>query len=134
MDRKFYPLGAAVVASTVAGPIFVIVAAFAETILLVPQPIGVSADEAAAFFVILLTAEIVGFFLAIVPNLIGTSLLSGAAGHNQTARMPETWVGAGAASGALLAAAVGAAGITAFALIATSASCAAICRALVRLD
>jgi len=117
-------------ASLTAGPVFFVSTALAATYLQLPRPVIVDPAAIVALIVMLVPLILVGFFLSIMPNLIGSSLLLVVGAAIPAARARPVWIATGALSGAAIA------GLTdmlaepayAFGLILTSASCAAICR------
>lgn len=129
------PGHAAIIASTAAGPAFVLSLAAAWLYLQVPRPIPFEFDPVdlvGSGIGFMVMATIFGFLLALLPNLAGAALMAALAETNEMARDPIAWTAAGLLAGAGIAALTGGFednGPTAFAVIATSAICARICRA-----
>jgi hypothetical protein len=131
MSNHSAPIGV-LLASLAAGPVFLISNVLARAYLELPRPVPVAAETLIQLLAALLIALAIGFFLALIPNIVGTGLMKllGARWHG--ARAPACWVVAGAASGAALAQLSGAFSQgpdLAFALVATSVICARISRA-----
>jgi hypothetical protein len=124
------PLAAAITASLPAGPLFVLSYAAAFAYGQLPAPIVVDAPSLVGLALLLIPATIVGFFIGFALNLVGATIMSALAKHSETAREPVVWIAAGAGAGALLAYLfdVFTPEGPGFALIATSAACAAFCR------
>ena len=119
----------ALIASLVAGPVFLLSLIAAAAYLTLPQPISLDASVAIAIPMALIPATIVGFVLAFVPNLLGSAVMAWIAETHQAARDPLAWAAAGALSGAGLAASFSSLQSPGgFATIVTSAVCARICR------
>jgi hypothetical protein len=119
------------VACLVAGPTFATTFALADLYLKLPQPIIVSPLEMRQFLAILAAATAFGAMIAVVPAGLGMLMMSGLGDLLPAARTPLAWTLAGAASGYGLAMLTGAwpdLPPAAFALVATSALCARICR------
>lgn len=100
MDRGSYTAGA-MWASVAAGPAFC--ASMALTAWASADPttygIGIDSNGAGGVFLIVLAATVFGFFIAVVPNIIGSWFMHGLGIGNIAARLPVAWalVGAGAA-------------------------------------
>jgi hypothetical protein len=134
MKTKGSPGYAAIVASSAAGPIFLISLFAAILYLQTPSAIPFGVGEAAALAAgsaLLVPAFLVGFFLALLPNLVGASVMAALAETVEEARAPVAWVAAGALGGAgiaVLSSGFGSDPPIAFALIVTGGLCAGICR------
>lgn len=126
--RAGSPLPAVTAASIVAGPLFLTSAAVASLYLELPKTIVVGPEQFTWFLLTLVPSLLFAFLPAFVLNLIGSSLMIGLTGMGRSALPPEAWLAAGAAIGSGVAASFGAGPEIAFALVATSALCAWICR------
>lgn len=120
-----------IVASIAAGPVFV--ASFAAALLYAQVPHAIPVEIGFADLgVVAFMAPIVvvaGFLLSLIPNLVGAAAMTAISGRHPLGRAPLLWVLAGGAIGGLLAWLMQIPdGPTAFALVATSALCARICR------
>ena len=136
--RKQSAWGPAAVASIAAGPIYVVALTFSGVFQLAGQD-PYWRPQILEMLSLLLPSFIVGFLLAIVPNLLGTMAMTALSRRSDEARHPAAWVAAGAFSGAALAFLFGARfdpdGLGAIsALAVTGGACAGICRLRVRLD
>ncbi len=123
---------AAIIASTAAGPLFLLSLTGAMLYLQLPEPIPVDPNALLGIGAALVPAFVVGFLLAFLPNLLGASLMATLAELHEGARTPFAWTAAGALAGTGIAAAFtdfSGDWSSAFALILTSAVCARICRA-----
>ena len=137
MASSYVRLTPPLLASVSAGPLFLIFSVAAALYVRLPQPVSVSATDVSPFVGILVLAVIVGAILALLPILLGTLLMRALADRFALAAEPEIWWLTGAAAGAGLAFAFGAwpqSPETAFAVIATSAVCAGICRTGLELE
>lgn len=123
-------LTAPLIAAASAGPLFVAAASAADLYLRVPQPVTVGAGEVAQFIAILLPAFLVGGIVGLVPIMLGTLVMTALAERFELARQREIWWLTGGAIGGALAFAFASPEVpqAAFALVATSAICAGICR------
>jgi hypothetical protein len=122
--------GAALAASLVAGPVFLLSLIAATIYVTLPDPVPLDPSTVFGIVLALIPATIVGFVLAFAPNLLGSAVMAGFAEAHEAVRDPFVWVGAGALAGTGLAALF--AEIQSpggFATIVTSAVCARICRA-----
>ena len=121
---------AALIAAAVAGPLFVLSVAAAELYLRLPQPIVIRDEEFVQFVAILPPAFLVGGVIGLVPIFLGTAVMGALADRFEAARSPLAWAAAGALCGAglVLLFASWSDHSIAFALVATSTVCAAICR------
>lgn len=127
---------APLLASLFAGPVFLAAAGAAELYLRLPATITITEADFVGFVTMLVPAFFVGFILSFLPNMVGTLAMAWAAQRSELARWPFAWLAAGAAAGALIAAAVGLnpeASAT-FGLVFTSAMCAGLCRSFVSVD
>lgn len=93
--RNGSPLAAALLASAVAGPLFVALFGAAAAYLQLPRPITID-PAAIAIVLIVMPALFVGFALAFVPTLIGSMALGALADRGEVFRLPEIWMIAGA--------------------------------------
>jgi hypothetical protein len=124
--------GPALLASLVAGPIYVVSFALSEYCRQIPQSVSITFESAPFVVVTLVFSVIGGFFLSILPNLLGAGMMAHAADASESAQSPLAWVGAGAVIGALIALPFSWIGeridpLTMFPLVATSAACAGLC-------
>lgn len=121
---------AAIPAAAAAGPLFMIGISAAHLYGGLPRPIVVAPEEFLLFAFSLVPAALIGFVIAYLPILVGTLLMRALSERSAFAREPIVWMGAGAALVAaiimLIDAEIGGAG--SFALIATGAACAGLCR------
>lgn len=117
-------------ASLAAGPIFLASAGLAFAYLELPRPVVVDPAQMVPGLLSFIPAIIVGFILAIVPNLAGSYLMHFTGRAFPATRPRLIWFGTGALVGAAIAGSTGAFAepAYAFALILTSACCARICR------
>lgn len=125
------PLIAALLASAVAGPLFAALLGLAAVYLQLPRPITIDPAVAGIAVLIAFPALFVGFALAFVPTLIGSMMLSAIADRDEHFRLPELWMVVGGLAGTGLAWLAGLRGgepAIIFALVATSAICAGLCR------
>ncbi|HST37278.1 MAG TPA: hypothetical protein VLK25_11695 [Allosphingosinicella sp.] len=124
------PVGAAVPASLVAGPVFVLSYAASLVYARLPHPIVVDPETLLGLATILLPATIVGFMIGYCVNIVGALIMAALSNHIRLVREPPAWVAAGAAIGGSIAFLLDGYGRDgpAFALIATSAICAGLCR------
>jgi len=123
---------AAIIASTAAGPLFLLSLTGATLYLRMPEPIPVDPSALLGIAAMLVPAFVIGFVLAFVPNLLGASAMATLAERRDAARAPFAWTAAGALAGTGIAALFADFNddrSVAFALILTSAACARICRA-----
>jgi hypothetical protein len=118
-----------VAAACAAGPIFLLSSAVAALYLELPRPVVLEVRELVAFLPMLLAAAFAGFIPAFILNWLGAALMTALARLGGPARGRSGWILAGAGIGGLMAATLGADGAGGFALVVTSAACAAICRA-----
>ena len=88
-----------VIASLLAGPVFVTSCALASLYLKLPKPVVVSGSEFGLFLVLLGPALIAGFLLAFVPVAIGTAALVALGERSPAFRSPGMWSAVGAAIG-----------------------------------
>jgi hypothetical protein len=134
MRSKGSPGYAAIVASAAAGPIFLVSLFAAILYLQMPSAIPFGAGEAAALLwasALLVPSFVIGFFLALLPNLVGASAMATLAESVEEARAPIAWVAAGALGGAgiaVLTSGFGSDPPIAFALVVTGGLCAGLCR------
>lgn len=131
MSSSRLRLGAPLAAAAAAGPVFVAISTAAALYLQSPQPVTVTETDVVQFVALLLLAIPVGAILGLVPTMLGMLMMSALADRFVLAGEPEIWCLAGAAAGVGLAVAFGAwphLPEAAFALVATSAICAGICR------
>lgn len=121
---------AAIPAAAAAGPLYIASAAAAHLYGQVPRPVVVTLPEFLMFAFSLVPAALIGFVIAYLPILVGTLLMRALSEQSAFAREPIVWMGAGAALVAavmlLIDAEIG--GVGSFALIATAAACAGLCR------
>ena len=100
MNRGNYMAGA-MYASIAAGPAFLASLALAAWATEAPTTLiaGANADVARGAVVSVFAAGLFGFFLSIVPNIVGSWFMHGLGIGNIAARLPVMWalVGAGAA-------------------------------------
>lgn len=133
------PVFAAFATSAAAGPMFVTFTALAYLYLQIPHTVAFGAEDLGTFVLMMVPAAIVGFILAFVPNLLGSAVMATIGESAEWGRSPLAWSLAGGLAGTGLVllfaprdglfADVGQeGGAAAFALIATSAICARICR------
>lgn len=133
------PVIAALIGSTPAGPSFLVFAAGAYLYGRLPQPVTVSGDEVSIFLSLFPPALIVGFAIAFLPNLIGTMLMAFVGESAAWARTRIAWTAGGALAGAgldMLFVSPREAWLhpeqadwaPIFALVATAAICARVCR------
>lgn len=126
------PFYNAIFPSAAAGPVFLLSLICAGAFSMVPQPIAIEPAYLVGFLAALVPAMIVGFLLSYLPNAIGTFILSSAGEMSEVAREPAVWIAIGGVVGWLLALLFGGipdGGIGTFALVATSAASAGLCRA-----
>ena len=132
MTTRGSPGYAAIVASAAAGPVFLASLGAAIFYLQMPRAIAVEELASAALgLAIVIPAFLVGFVLAIMPNVIGAAVMATLSESFGVAREPAIWVMAGGLAGAGIAALTSGFGPEppiGFALIVTGAVCAAICR------
>jgi hypothetical protein len=136
MTRSYSPLGGVAFASLAAGPIFTFSYTLAAFYLRLPDPVAISPGDLLPWFAVLILSVFVGAILAVVPNVIGCSMMAALAETGTAARTPEAWVAAGAAAGTGIAVVFGVDWPSEMfiALVATGAVCAGICRGLAALD
>ncbi|HEX4738329.1 MAG TPA: hypothetical protein VH331_12295 [Allosphingosinicella sp.] len=117
-------------ASLAAGPIFLTANAAAWMYLQIPKPIAIGPSDLLLFVGLCIPAAVFGCILSILPNLIGSGLMVAMGDALPAARSPEVWIVAGGLAGLGIAAAMSFAQSpsSGFALVATSAICARICR------
>ena len=117
-----------------AGPIFLLMLGLAQLCQLFPRAIEMpELGESFAALLLLPVAAIVGAIISSPANLIGGTAMGVLGEHHGWARPPIVWTLAGTALGIAITLAVTADNPqVAFALIATSAICARICRLWVR--
>lgn len=118
-------------ACLVAGPAFVWTNIIADAYLRLPRPIVASPHDIFGLLMFSLLAALFGFVIALLPTSLGTLLMHNLGERVEAARAPLAWILAGGTIGAGLAMLFGAfpdLPETAFALVATSALCARICR------
>jgi hypothetical protein len=131
MKRVGTTLGAALLGSSPAGPLFVTVLTAEMLYATLPDPLVIEAGGIVFFVIALFVSLIPGFLLAFVPNLLGAALMGRAGEVSETARTPLAWVAAGTGAGTMLAAlftGFSDGAPAAVALIVTSAGCARLCR------
>ena len=90
---------AALPASAVAGPVFVLSGVASLLYAQLPQPIAIRPEDVAGVMMILIPATVIGFLLAYIPNFVGSLIMEVVARHSETAREPILWVAAGALAG-----------------------------------
>jgi hypothetical protein len=135
MKRARSPLYSAIVPSAAAGPVFLLSLAATYAYGLVPRSIDVPLVYLPAFLLALVPATIIGFLLSYLPNAFGTFILSAAGEISEVGREPAVWLLVGAGLGFLIALLFDVApdnDIGTFALVATSAISAGLCRAQTR--
>ena len=122
-------------ASVSAGPLFFLGIGIGTLIADPAAPVSIYLDWQIGFAVPILAmaAAFFGAFIAFLPNLIGTALMTSIGNRHEAARSPRMWTLAGAVAGAVPMAASGAgmSGMQTVYLIAltfTGACCALICR------
>ena len=118
-------------ACLVAGPAFLTSTVLASHYLELPRPIVVAPEEVGTFLIMLIPALLVGFFLALVPVVIGTAALRSLGNDSLRFRSPWLWTATGAVTGATLALLLGLATVGqhfAFGLVVTSALCGLVSR------
>jgi len=133
MTRVRHVGSGAVLASLAAGPLFLAVAATGE--LLDGNPIVLTPNEVELIAGAIWLAMIFGWFVAIVPNLLGALLMGRLGRDNVVARLPVMWSLAGAAlgGGAIWLTWTGEDRVGASSqMAAVAALCALVCRARVR--
>ena len=122
------------IASLAAGPLFLLWSALAAIYRTVPKPVPLDfgPGEVAAALFLLFPAAVLGLFLSILPNFLGTLALTRLGEICRPARARVLWTGTGALIGCAGAACMGwlaePFATAGFALIATAATCASICR------
>ena len=127
--------GAALAASLVSGPVFLLSLTAALAYMTLPDPVPLEPSALFAVALALIPATIVGFVLAFVPNMLGAAMMAWIAEAHEAARDPLAWAAAGALLGTGLAAMfTGVLSPGGFATILTSAVCARICRAQFALE
>lgn len=99
MDRVRNIGGAAARASLAGGPLVAVMSGIG--ILLSGNPIHTSADQLAQLGGIIVMMTVVGWFVAIIPNLIGSIVLGWLGRFNVGMRMPVVWAMVGAAAAGL---------------------------------
>ena len=122
-------------ASVSAGPIFLLGMGIGTLIADPAAPVPIYLDWQIGFAVPILAmaAAFFGAFIAFLPNLIGTALMTSIGNRYEAARLPLIWMLAGALAGAapMVASGAGVSGMQPVYLIAltfTGACCALICR------
>ncbi|WP_114226401.1 MULTISPECIES: hypothetical protein [Sphingomonas] len=111
-------------ASTLAGPTFLVLLAFAGLVDSIPNAVDIWPRMFPFYFFTVVMSAGVGFLPAFVACLLGRHLLTAAARHLAWAALPEIWVVAGAALVAVPAWLAGAPPLLCFALGGTGAWCA----------
>lgn len=99
MDRRHYRWNGVLLGSITAGPIFLTAAMLADYYLKIPEAVTVNVGILPLLPVALLFASAIGFFIAILPAIVGTALLSAIARRFEAARQPIMWAVAGATIG-----------------------------------
>jgi hypothetical protein len=123
-------LGGAALAALACGPIFVFCYIAATVVLMMPHPVPVDLAALARLpLTLILSMMIFGTVLGVVPCFLGATLMGFLSNAVEEARLPETWVGCGAAIGLGLSILLFNASMpkARFALTATAACCAWIC-------
>jgi len=115
-------------ASLAAGAIFLPTLVLVYAYCLLPAAIPVPGQELLGALILLPLGCVFGFFLAILPNLIGSALLAALGDHVEAARLPAVWILTGALAGAVLGWLVDARDGGSTALAITGALNAALCR------
>jgi hypothetical protein len=129
MDQSARRIGAILLATAVAGPVFLICLVGATLWDFVPRPIPFEAMAILPFLLALFVAFFVGLIIAFVPVALGTVAMSALAERWDAARAMPAWAAAGAISGGGILFLLGQApGASAFALMATSMACAMVAR------
>ena len=122
-----------VIASLASGPLFVAANLLAVPLFVPNPPSGMGSWSLGLTVFLLLPVLLVGFLLGFVPNLVGALAMAALAERHASARPMVAWIAAGAMMGAAIGLAFGAdEPLSLFPVIATSAVCAAICRAVGR--
>ena len=121
------PLGATLIASLPAGPLFVTTGALELLYATVPAPISIDPVNLFAFVITLFVSLVPGFLLAFIPVFLGAAFMVRAGEISETARDPVSWVVAGTAAGAFIAFLIDAQ-MFAPPFIGTSGICAWFCR------
>ena len=122
-------------ATMLAGPVFITSIALASFFRMLPAPVVVSGQNILIYLALLIPSMIVGAFLAGLPNLIGTVALAALADTQDWARPLPVWMLTGAVIGMIITfvtAGPRSDPATMFALVATSAICAGLCRCFLR--
>ncbi len=135
MDRVRNVISAAALASIAGGPLLLVMMTIG--VLLSGDPVHVAPDQALQALTVIAMIGMVGWFVAIVPNLLGTAVLGWLGRFNIGMRMPAAWAIIGAAAGgvpAWLCATDYARSETAAAMAGIGAVSALLCRARVRWD
>ena len=90
-------------ASIVAGPVFIVSAYAASLYLTIPAPVVLDANKIIAFALVAVPATALGFIIALVPNFVGAALMTALAERAEFARPPLVWTIVGAGIGMALA-------------------------------
>lgn len=136
MIRSKYSLASIVLASLAAGPVFLLGLAASAWAATAASPVPIPADLGFGTFgvvVVTIPAIVVGFVLAIVPNILGATVMTRLGRRNVAMRLPIAWALAGGlATGLpfelLSIAPAGDDRIGVFAFVFTGTCCALICR------
>ncbi|HEY5711867.1 MAG TPA: hypothetical protein VIT38_08225 [Allosphingosinicella sp.] len=124
---------AALIASVLAGPIFVLTFALSLYVRQIPDPIllpDLNFQFLSLALIVIIPMVMVGFMVSLFPNLIGAAVMTEFANHHEAAQSPLVWIVAGAAVGtgiAWLGYYQELDPLNFFPPIATSAACAGLC-------
>jgi len=137
IERNGPVFAAVFVASLAAGPIYVATGLVAAALFAPPEMAAGMIGDYKLLLIILFLAMAVGFFLAFIPNIVGTVAMARLAERWPPARTPVAWAAAGLLLGGLIVTAKsshGSVGIDSECLLATSVACALIAWRFVRPD
>lgn len=81
-----------IIASIVAGPVFVTIFAAIQLYTSLPHPIVVEPSEIGLFAVALIIAAMFGFVISIIPNALASLVLASAGIRSDFLRLPIFWV------------------------------------------
>ena len=116
------------VASISAGPIFTTATTLALAYGMLPASVAVSELALLAWMFGVTVGGMIGLFLALIPNLLGSAALARLGEAWPEARAPLLWVVTGAALAGIVALAFGADNAAGFGLVVTGAANAGLCR------
>ena len=94
---------APVIASLIAGPVFLLSAVVTVAVLFPSQAIPVAADSIVTVAMVAVITTIIGFLIALLPTAIGTGIMAWVGCASPVSRLPVVWGFVGAATVAVLA-------------------------------